>query len=275
MNWDTFALWLRNSHITIGFVGLASYWIAVLAKKGSKPHIFAGRAFEWCGYYVATTALFSCARYLSQARHFAFVNRPDESAQELARVEFAQFLLTLLAFLAIVFLVQLRNGVRVVRTRKLGVEAYQNWEAKLWLIVQTLASLWLVSFGAYRLATGGSAIHWASVVVGAIPLTELKKELHFYRNPRELKMSWWYKHMDCMLGCGVAFHTAALLFSFRWLEKNTGFALPGIWQVVPWIIPTVVGVPLSQWWIAQNRAKFGDGKATGTPPIAATASSVD
>ena len=161
MNWDTFALWLRNSHITIGFVGLASYWIAVLAKKGSKPHIFAGRAFEWCGYYVATTALFSCARYLSQARHFAFVNRPDESAQELARVEFAQFLLTLLAFLAIVFLVQLRNGVRVVRTRKLGVEAYQNWEAKLWLIVQTLASLWLVCFGAYRLATGGSAIHWA------------------------------------------------------------------------------------------------------------------
>lgn len=112
MDWDAFATWLRNSHITIGFVGLAAYWIAILAKKGSTPHILAGRAFEWCGYFVATSALYSCGRYLSQSRHFAFIDRPGESEQELARVEFAQFLLTLLAFLAIVFLVQMRNGVR-------------------------------------------------------------------------------------------------------------------------------------------------------------------
>ena len=275
MNWDAFAMWLRNSHITIGFVGLAAYWIAVLAKKGSKPHIFAGRAFEWCGYFVAGSALYSCVRYLSQARHFAFIDRPGESAQELARVEFAQFLLTLLSFLAIVFLVQLRNGVRIVRTRKLGAGAYQNWEAKFWLVLQTLGSVCLISFGFYRLATGGSAVHWASVVVGAIPLTELKKELHFYRNPREFKMSWWYKHMECMLGCGVAFHTAAALFSFRWLERNTGLTLPGIWQVVPWIIPTVVGVPLGNWWVRRYRIKFGDIKSSGRPTAAATTASVE
>lgn len=275
MDFELLALWLRRSHIAVGFLGLFAFWGAIVAKKGGRAHIIAGRVFEWCGYYVATTALIACTRYLTQMHHFAFGERPGESAVELARVEFAQFLLTLLAFLACSFLSQLRTGMRVVRTRRLPSELYRNWEAKLWLVVVPVSAVAIVAFGLYRVATGGSAVHWISVAIGSLSLTEIKKEWAFYAKPRELKMSWWYKHMECMLGCGVAFHTAAMVFSFRWLERNTGFELPGAWQLVPWVVPALVGAPATLRWIKSYRIKFGDGRPRTANTLSSASAGVE
>lgn len=245
-------LLLRRSHITVGIVGVIVFWIPIFAKKGGRLHVITGRMFEWCGYYVATTALFTCVRYLVTPHDYAFVSRPDASLEELSKIEFAQFFLTLLAFLAWIFLTSLRNGMRVVRTRHLSAEAYKNWEARFWLGSQTIGSFLLIGYGVYRLATGGSSLHWVSIAVGAMTLSEFKKEMQFFNNPRQLKMSWWYKHMECMLGCGVAFHTAGFVFTTRW------YGLEGPAQFVPWVVPAAIGVPLSTWWIRSYRKKFGD-----------------
>lgn len=261
-----FYLLLRRSHIFVGMLGLVAFWIPIAAKKGGRLHILSGRLFEWCGYYVASTALFTCARYLLTPRHFAFIDRTGETAKELARVEFAQFFLTMLAFLAFIFLVQLRTAMRVVRTRKHPVEAYQNWEAKFWLYGQLVASVALIGFGVYRLANGASSVHWLSVIVAAIPLSEFKKERHFYLHPQERKMSWWYKHMESILGCGVAFHTAGFVFLTRWISSNWGLELPGMWQLVPWVVPALVGVPATHFWIKSYRRKFGDTGSTAVLP---------
>ncbi len=257
---DLEMLWLfvRRFHIGLGFVGLVAFWLAIVARKGGRFHIVAGRVFEWSGYAVAGSALFTCARYLLTPHHFAFVSRPGESAEELARIQFAQFFLTMLAFLAWLFLVQLRNGVRVVQTRQQPAEVYRNWEAHFWLYSQLAGSVVLMGYGAYRLATGGSSVHWLSVLVPLIPLAEFRKERLFLLQPRETKMSWWYKHMECMLGCGIAFHTAGLVFTTRWLQTNWQLQLPGMWQLLPWILPTAVGVPLTHIWIRWYRKKFGD-----------------
>jgi len=256
--YETLYLWLRRSHIFVGVLGLVAFWIPVIAKKGGRAHIIAGRVFEWCGYYVATTALFACARYLLTPHHFAFVDRPDITAEQLHEIRFAQFFLTLLAYLACLFLVQLRNGMRVVRTRHLPAEGYRNWEAKFWIFTQTVASLWLISYGAYRLFNGGSSVHWVSIAVPLIPLSELKKELRFLNNPREEKMGWWYKHMDCMCGCGVAFHTAGLLFSTRLIFRYWEIEVSPVFQFIPWLLPTIIGAPLAHWWVKSYRKKFGD-----------------
>ncbi len=249
-----FYLLLRRSHILVGMLGLIAYWIPIIAKKGGKAHIVAGRIFEWCGYYVASTALFGCARYLLSPRHFAFIDRSGESAEELARVEFVQFFLTMLVFLAFIFLAQLRTAMRVVRTRHALTEAYQNWEARFWLYGQPVVCMALIIYGLVRLAKGGGSFHWLSMVVGVIPLTEFTKERRFFLNPREHTMSWWYKHMEATLGCGVAFHTAGFVFLTRWLELD----LNGLWALAPWVMPAIVGVPVSQLWIKKYRRKFGD-----------------
>ena len=265
MDINSLAHWIRSSHITIGFVGLVAYWIPVLVKKGGKLHILAGRVFEWCGYYVATTALFACGRYLLTPRHFAFfVDRSHESAEELARVEGAQFLLTVLAFLAIAFLFQLRTGMRTVRVLKKSPDKYRNWEQSAWLYGVFLSAVALTAFGAYRLANGGSSLHWISVALGAFTLVDFRKEFAFHRDPQKEKMSWWYKHMECMLGCGVAFHTAGFVFTFRWLANNEVFELPTSLQFVPWVVPAIIGVPVTHRWIKHYRAKFGDDEAVNS-----------
>ena len=44
-------------HIIIGIVGLCAALIALSAKKGSRPHIFAGRVFVGCIGVIAVTSL--------------------------------------------------------------------------------------------------------------------------------------------------------------------------------------------------------------------------
>ena len=48
------------------------------------------------------------------------------------------------------------------------------------------------------------------------------------------------KHLECMIGCGIAFHTAALITIVNSVLK---LQLPGALNLVPWLLPTVIGVP--------------------------------
>ena len=259
---------IRNSHIFVGLVGLVAFWIPVFARKGGRLHIFFGRVFEYSAYYAAISAFVVIGDYLLTPHHFAFMNRPDESAEELKRIEFAQFFLSILAFLGWVLLAQVRTGVRVVRTRHESAETYRNLEAKWWLYSMPMFAIVMICFCAYRLANGGSSVHWIGIVVPAITLFDFPKERRFYLNPHELKMSWWYKHMDCMLGCGIAFHTAGFLFMTRWVQNNWGLEIPGVWQLVPWVLPTIVGAPAAHFWIKKYRRKFGDLPAVGSEVVA-------
>lgn len=261
MNYEMLYLLLRRSHIAVGLLGVVAFWIPVFAKKGGRAHVIAGRIFEWSLYYVASTALFTCARYLLTPHDFAFMDRPGISAEELARIQFVQFFLLMLAFLAWIVLGEMRTGMRVVRTRHQSAEVYRNWEMSLWLYSLPLAAVALIAYGGFRLAGGGGSYHWLAVGVPLIPVMEMKQRRQFHLNPRELTMSWWYKHMECMLGCGIAFHTAGMVFTSRWLGENLGYQLSGAYQLIPWILPTAIGVPATHLWILHYKLKFGD--ATG------------
>ena len=61
--------------------------------------------------------------------------------------------------------------------------------------------------------------------------------------------------MGAMLVTGVAFHTAFVVFGFGRLF-NLG--LTGFVAVVPWILPTLIGVPALVIWTRHYQRKFGD-----------------
>jgi hypothetical protein len=35
-------------------------------------------------------------------------------------------------------------------------------------------------------------------------------------------------------------------------------ALPGAWALLPWILPTLIGIPMMQKWIRYYKRKFGE-----------------
>ena len=49
-------LFWRYSHAGVGCLGLVAFWIPVFARKGSRLHVGAGKAFVGCGYYIVLTA---------------------------------------------------------------------------------------------------------------------------------------------------------------------------------------------------------------------------
>jgi hypothetical protein len=77
--------------------------------------------------------------------------------------------------------------------------------------------------------------------------------LRFARQPYASKMAWWYEHMGSMLAGGIAFHTAFLVVG---AGRLLGVQLTGFAAVVPWIVPSLIGIPATMAWVGYYRRKF-------------------
>lgn len=78
-------------------------------------------------------------------------------------------------------------------------------------------------------------------------------------------MAWWYEHMESMLGGGVAFHTAFLVLG---AGRLLGIQITGPAAVIPWLLPAIIGIPVSAIWVRYYRRRFqeGGGAAVGASP---------
>jgi len=248
------ALW-RYSHIAIGSIGLIAFWLPIFAKKGSRLHIRAGKVFVCCGYYVVFTALVSCVWGLSAP--LSFLESLGMSAQRaVATAAELQFLYAILGFLAMSVLVGLRMGVRVIQTRKTP-EKLATPALKLLHIVYGASGAGLLIFGLWQMpAHGVGSRYLICVILGTVGVFEFRESMRFLANPRPTRMAWWYMHMESMLGCGIGFHTAFLVFGFsRMIPANW---MPGPLVLLPWLLPTAVGVPATSLWIRYYKRKFGE-----------------
>lgn len=117
-------------------------------------------------------------------------------------------------------------------------------------------NLWLSAQGEHLLAAEKTGKYWISLILGGIGALGTWADLRYVLRPPPFKLSWFCKHLECMLGTGIAFYTAFLVFgASRWLE-HMGINLPGAWAILPWILPSLVGLPLISWWANQYKRKF-------------------
>ena len=73
------------------------------------------------------------------------------------------------------------------------------------------------------------------------------------RAPSE-RMWWYYAHLGNMIGAGIAFHTAFMVFG---ANRFVSMDLPGFWQLVPWVLPTAIGLPIQYRLERTQRRRFG------------------
>ena len=59
--------------------------------------------------------------------------------------------------------------------------------------------------------------------------------------------------MGSMLGGGIAFHTAFAVFG---APRLWAYEIAGPLAVLPWILPTVIGIPTIAVWTRRYRRKF-------------------
>jgi len=245
-------LW-RYTHIGIGFLGLFAFWVPVFAKKGSSLHTRAGKVFVFCGYVVAVTAMVSAAwALLSPMSFLTSRGIPEEAA--LREVKQTEFLFAILFFLAFSVFLGLLVGVRLIRTKQTP-EQFTTTPLKSLYAGYGLTGAALFVYGLVRFYTDGvSGPYILCVVLGVLGMFDMIDMMKFFANPRPTPMAWWYKHMESMIGCGIGFHTAFLIFGLSRIINAD--MLPAQFFLIAIFLPTAVGIPAVSMWIRYYKRRF-------------------
>mgnify|MGYP001825377702 CR=1 FL=1 len=233
---------LRLAHIGFGFVGLAAFWIPVFTRKGSVGHVRFGTVFLWCVYGIAASAMIATSHEM-----YVALGTGSGPTTDPAGFGFAIFLF----YIAVITLASGRHGYRVIET-KLEPTGIDTPGHRLLAFASIAGSALTIAY---------ALLFWSDLSViflalGPVGVGIGLGMLGYMRDPAVSKMAWWYEHMGAMLGAGVAFHTAFIVFGARRLFDYSS-ALGGFaW--VPWVLPAALGVPASIIWTRHYRRKFGD-----------------
>ncbi len=226
-------------HVVAGFVGLAAFWVPVFARKGGRAHVRAGRVYAWCAYVVTLSAVAAAVGRIASYRYMGI-----GVAEQPGSYGFA----VLLGYLGVVTFVMVRQGLRVLATRRapeqLRTPAH---EALAWTSIS--GSVIAVGFG---LAIW-SEVSPVLLAMSPIGLFTGRRMLRLMRDPGGQRMGWFYSHLASMLGGGIAFHTAFIVFG---AQRLWAWEIEGPLAILPWILPTVVGVPAIVIWTRHYRRKF-------------------
>lgn len=229
----------RWIHIGFGFVGLVAFWLPIFARKGGPLHRSAGKVFRWCAIVVLTAAgLAVTGRFVEGLA----------SGANLTQYRDGWAFLVFLGYLALVTGVSLSHGIAVLRSKQ-DLTALDTPYRRFIGWASILSSLFVIGWALYW-RPGNMILLFALSPVGISNGLSVLRVISGRRTEPGL---WKLEHLNAMIGCGIAFHTAFAVFGFNQL---TGYHLPGAWQVVPWILPAAIGIPATMIWTRRERARF-------------------
>ena len=213
-------------HVVTGFVGLVAFWVPVFARKGGRVHVRAGRVYAYSAYIVTLSAVTASAgrivSYISEG--VGFWERPDLYG-----------IAAFLGYLGVVTFANVRQGIRVLATRGTPESLRTPFhEALAWACI--LCSTIVVGL-AVAVWSDASPVLLGLSPVGIITGFNM---LRYMRNPGVQPMGWLFSHLGSMIGGGIAFHTAFAVFG---AQRLFAYELAGPLVIVPWLLPTIIGLP--------------------------------
>jgi len=235
----------RFLHILVGAVGLILFWIPIFSKKGGKTHKRFGRSYIWSMYAVVATAAFGVFSYL-----FRFWVEGDGSVQNPTAFAFVLFL----GYLSILALTIIIQGDGALRARANP---------------RTLRTPWYLAVHAACLASALGILLFAILAMppnfilllalGPVGLIVGYEGLAYAQKDKATPQDWVSFHLNGMIGAGIAYHTAFAAFGARQIfgldELDIGWM-----AVLPWILPTLVGIPATLYWKRRVARQFTPAK---------------
>ena len=217
----TFRLVLA-AHLACAFGAAALFWIPIVADKGGPLHIRAGRFYARLIYLTALTG--------APLAMLLFAQASEPAARRTA---------CFLGYLMTILVMPVFHGVRVARAARTGASIASPMHTGLSLLA-ILAGLALAAL----------AIRWQEwpyLLLSPVGPVMGVRALLYARNQN----AWREEHLVAMLMSGIAVHTAMLVFGST---RTLGLTLTGITVYVPWLLPTIVGLPLILWRVRRERA---------------------
>lgn len=238
---DSLAEGARFVHVLFGVVGLAAFWVPVVARKGAVNHVRFGKIFVWSAY-----VLLSAAAIALLARLSGLAAKGIGPADEPGLFAFIVFL----AYLTLITLVSVRHGMSVLQ-HKMDPAGVRTWinTGLAWLAIS--ASVFIILY-ALIVSPPKKILLFALSPIG---LSIGYGNLSYMRAAAPSKRAWMYEHLGAMLGSGIAFHTAFAVFG---VTRLFDIGLNGWVAIIPWVAPSVIGIPAILIWTRHYRQKFGE-----------------
>lgn len=236
-----------DAHVAIASIALLLFWVPAFARKGSPLHIRAGRVYAICMYAVTVSAFVVSLMVITDPLGIRY---PDglPAGADAARVAAGNrggslFLL----MLSVLVFASVRHGMAALRERtRPGTLSRPQHRG----LLVALAVLGVISIG-----LGLRFGHLLLILFGGVGVLAA---IGMFRETRKRGMSrreLVVVHLNGMIGSGIGAYTAFFAFGGR---SFLGDLLPGQWQVIPWVLPTVIGViaasRISRRWLAQRGA---------------------
>lgn len=231
-------------HVPVALACLPAFWVALLARKGGPLHVRVGRLFGWGMRFVALSGIAMGLMVLLDpyVRGGPAVGTPEASvAAWLAR---RQVFAAMILYLGVITFFPVHHGVRVIRTRRDPARLATRGQRLLaWLPLAASFAAVAVSL----LASPG--LPWVLLGMSPIGVVETVLAQRYLANPQRVRNGWRPEHMAFMLIAGIAAHTAFAVF---FLGGIVGLNLPGPLALLPWLAPTLVGVPTIIVWVGRE-----------------------
>lgn len=234
-------------HVFAGFIGLISFWVPVLTRKGGKHHKLFGKVFKYCAYVVLLAASLAILLRLPQMMSTNF----DDQFEVLA-LSFYVFL----SYLIVVVFISLRHGFAVLE-HKSDITELNNTMNNALANVAMASSIVLIAYAIF-VSPLNQILLYALSPIGVFTCVDIKTAI---RNKHNYKKTWLYEHLASLLGTGIAFHTAFAVFG---AGQIFNLNLSGFVQVIPWITPALIGLPAISIWTRVYKQKYGELDKTKT-----------
>jgi hypothetical protein len=201
-------------HVPVALTCVPAFWVAALARKGGPLHVRVGRYFALAMRWVALSGMALAAPALvGERRDFA----------------------VLLLYLGVITFMPVHHGVRVVRLRRDPARlATPTHVLLVWLPLAASAAAIITCL------LGGPGASVLLLAMSPIGVAETQLAHGHLRRPQHGPRDWRAQHITFMLIAGIALHTALGVF---FVNGTLGMRLPAPWNLLPWLAPTLVGVP--------------------------------
>lgn len=214
---------LLTTHVIAGFISLVLFWLPIIVKKGSKLHIKIGWAYVYAMWVIVVTSGILSIVNIIQGGYFVSL---------------------FLGYLSVITALPLWYGIAVLKHK--GGNAPRRFYAKrryLHILIVILGT-GNVAFAIFTQFANGAMLLF---IFGLLGMTDISKARTSYESYLS-QIDPIRDHIVGMLTTGIAAYTAFFAFGGRtWL----GAIFSGQLMIIPWVIPSVIGVVGIRWYTAK------------------------
>jgi hypothetical protein len=217
-------------HVAAGALALVCFWLPMLARKGGHQHRRTGHWFVNIMYVVTGTGLAMSALVLLAPLAVGGHESARTPAEFAAAAERARVAALFLLMLSLLVLASVRHGWLALRAAR-DPAILRHPMHLLLLVLLGVAGLVAATVGTWR----GELLLQIFAAVALVTSWRLGRESRAGRAPDG---GWLVAHLRGMLVGGIGAYTAFFVFGGSRLFADL---LTGYWQLLPWVLPGLVG----------------------------------